>query len=896
LQCCKVVANIWQNFVDATLLHYIYMMATMRMTKSVKSILDAFETSKDALSVVTLIKRFESEMNKTTVYRILERLENSGELHSFTGNDGLKWFARSQKFLDLKITEYHPHFQCRDCGKSECINVEISIPYLPVLDEHGERLTGANISLDPGNLLTTSNENGRFSFRGLKAGKYELRVSFIGYSSDTSGVILKENEMLDLKIILDHDHELLETVVVSDEHAKQEETLQTEHIHEDFFHKNLQGSFAKSMEKLPGISAINVGVGIAKPVIRGLSSNRIIVNHQGIKQESQQWGSDHGLEIDQFDVERVEIIKGPGSLQYGSDGLGGVINIMPEKLLPINSFKGSLLGVYKNNNEHGGGSAKFGMNINNWFLTARYSQQDFADYRVPANTFLYNGFELPILNNRLKNTAGDERNINISAGVKKDWGITRLLYSHYSLEAGLFSGAVGIPRSYALTDDGNLRDKDDPRQEVDHYRLSLNQLFFFGGNHLAFDIGFQRNVRREYSIPEFHSIPLSQLEDPNDKLAIELMLETFSIASHYEHRINSSWKNIIGLNTQWQKNQRGGFEYLLPDFRTFRGGIFSISEKELNHNWLINGGLRLDIGNNKTDFFQQYVWDSNENIIDSLSSPSTDDMFFNWSASIGTNISLRENKWVLKANFGKSFRIPYPAETVSNGIHHGTFRHEVGTPDLQSESGYQLDLGAYWTFKNFKGSLALYFNYFDNYIYLGPTFPARFSPLPEAGQIFRYRQDDAIYTGFEFQWDWKLSKPLELEQAIDFVQSFNPKTNLALPFTPQPAIRTDFRYLPFKIKWLEEAYIEISHQYHFAAMGRWRIDRSENETPAYQLFGIGMGSRILLGNQALKISCQVQNLFNTEYLAHLSRYRIINVPEQGRNMVVTIKIPFGGKF
>ena len=595
-------------------------------------------------------------------------------------------------------------------------------------------------------------------------------------------------------------------------------------------------------------------------------------------------------------MERVEIIKGPGSLQYGSDGLGGVINIMPGKLLPRNSFDGSLLGVHKTNNDHWGGSARLAVNVDDWFVSARYSRQDFADYRVPGRLFIYNGFELPIVNERLKNTAGDESNYSISAGVSRSWGITRLLFSHYSLDAGLFSGAVGIPRSYALTDDGNDRDLDVPRQAVDHYRASLNQTFFFGEDHLTFDIGFQQNLRREFSVPEFHSIPLSQLEDPNDELALELELRTFSIATHYEHRFRSNWKNIYGGNVQWQHNQRGGFEYLLPDFRTFRGGLFTITERELQENWLVNGGLRLDIGYNNTEFFRQFVWDSNENITDSLLSPATDDLFFNWSASIGSNLTLQDGKWVLKANLGKSFRVPYPAETVSNGIHHGTFRHEVGTPDLKSEQGYQLDVSADWNFEKFTGSLALYFNFFDNYIYLGPTFPAQFSPLPEAGQIFRYRQDDAIYTGFELQWTWKFLPRLTLEQAVDFVQSFNPKTRLALPFTPQPAVRTDLRFALAERDWLEDFYLELGHQYHFAAQGRLRVDRSELSTPAYQLWGLGLGSNLHFGGQKVQFSCQVQNVFNTAYLAHLSRYRLINVPEQGRNVVLTVKVPFGGSF
>lgn len=764
-----------------------------------------------------------------------------------------------------------------------------------IVDEHDHPLPGATILLLPDSLLTTSDNKGRFSFSGLTDGSYETRTSYIGYKEDIASFVIEGGKVERMRIVLNPSDEILETLLITEEHAKLEATLQTDHIHEDFLQKNLEGTFAQSIEKLPGISAINVGVGIAKPVIRGLSANRIIVNHQGIKQESQQWGSDHGLEIDQFDVERVEIIKGPGSLQYGSDGLGGVINIMPDKLLPMNSFKGSVIGIHKTNNDHWGGSANLGLNLNNWFVTTRYSEQSFADYQVPANTFVYNGFELPITNNRLKNTAGNESNISITAGVSKDWGITRLLYSHYSLDAGLFSGAVGVPRSYALTHDGNYRDIDVPQQKVDHYRASLNQTFFFGKNHLAFDIGFQRNLRREFSEPEFHSIPLSQLEDPNEKLAIQLELETFSIASHYEFYHRPDWKYIIGGNAQWQNNVRGGFEYLLPDFRTFRGGIYTITEKEINEDLLVSGGVRLDIGNNDTDFYRQYIWDSNENITDSLISMPTDDLFFNWSASIGSNWTLADGQWILKANFGKSFRVPYPAETVTNGIHHGTFRHEVGTPDLDSEHGYQLDLGAYWDFGGFKGSLSTYFNYFDNFIYLGPTFPARFSQLPEAGQIFQYRQDDAIYTGFELQYDWDFVENFELHQAIDFVQSYNPKTNLALPFTPQPSIKTDLSWSPFSNEWLEDMYIELGHQYHFAASGSLRIDRSEQPTPAFHLLDVGLGANLHIGGQEIVVKCQVQNLLNERYLAHLSRYRIINVPEQGRNVVVTVKVPFEGK-
>ena len=764
-----------------------------------------------------------------------------------------------------------------------------------VYSREGEALSGATLLLLPDSIGQVAMLDGAFSFSGLKPGDYTLIASYLGYEAGEVALQFGGQPLEPVEFRLEPKRELLETIVVTDEHAKQENSLSSEHISDRFIQEYNQGTFAKTIEKLPGISAINVGVGIAKPVIRGLSSNRIIVNQQGIKQESHQWGADHGLEVDAYDVEQVEIIKGPASLQYGSDGLGGVINIMPGRVVPIGTFRGSIQGVYKSNNDHWGGSANLGFNLNGLFMSARYSRQEFADYRVPANQFVYNSFTLPIIDNNLKNTAGKEENVRASIGLQRDWGITRLIFGHYSLDAGLFSGAVGIPRSYALTDDGNRRDLDVPRQSIDHYRLSFHQTLLFDAGHLDLNIGYQRNWRREFSFPEFHSIPSSQI-DPDNTLALEFTLQTWSANVHYEHQATESRKLIVGGNVQQQDNRRGGFEFLLPDFRTFRGGLFTLSEWQMPSGWNLNAGIRVDYATNDTEFFRQWVWDSNENITDSLIAPITGQSFYNWSASAGANWPLQEGRWVLKANLGKSFRVPYPAETVSNGIHHGTFRHEVGTPDLDSEHGYQLDLSADWDFGRFSGNFSGYFNYFENYIYLGPTFPARFSPLPEAGQIFQYRQDDAIYTGFELQWEWEITDFLQLQQVADFVQSYNIRTSLALPFTPQPALKQHLRYTHKGNKgWLEECFAELGYEYYFAAEGRYRVDRSERPTPAYQLWGIGAGLKARLGGQPLQLNIQVQNLFDTAYFNHLSRYRLINVPEQGRNIVLTVKVPFSGR-
>ena len=345
-----------------------------------------------------------------------------------------------------------------------------------VLDASGEPLPAVTLILLPDSLGCLSGEEGQFDFAWLAAGEYRLALRRVGYESDTLELVLNPGETRRLSLQLVDNQRSLAAVRIFDEHAKQEDLLATEHLDETDLTRNVRGNFSASLSRLPGLDAINTGVGIAKPVIRGLSFNRVIVNDQGIKQEGQQWGADHGLEIDAFSVSRVEVVKGPASLQYGSDGLGGVINLMPAPVPPKDRVSGSVTALGKSNNAHLGASARLAINRNDWWVSARYTRQDFGDYRVPADTFVYQGFVLPLFDGYLKNTAGNEDNLKLQVGLRRDWGITRLTYSHYRLESGLFSGAIGVPRSYALQPDGNHRNVDLPGQEVDHQKLIFNQV------------------------------------------------------------------------------------------------------------------------------------------------------------------------------------------------------------------------------------------------------------------------------------------------------------------------------------------------------------------------------------------------------------------------------------
>ncbi len=757
-----------------------------------------------------------------------------------------------------------------------------------VTDAAGQPLSAATIWLLPDSLAYLSGDEGQFEFNDLDSGSYQIAISRAGYERETLTVELGWGEQVELLARMLTNERQLATVRIVDEHAKQEELLSTEHLDENDLARNVQGNFAQSLSRLPGLDAINTGVGIAKPVIRGLSFNRVIVNDQGIKQQGQQWGADHGLEVDAFSVSLVEVVKGPASLQYGSDGLGGVINLMPRPVPTRNSVSGQVLALGKTNNQHVGGSAQVRINRDDFWVSLRYTRQDFGDYRVPADTFVFQTFVLPLFDGYLKNSAGEEENREVQVGLRRDWGVTRLTYSHYRLESGLFSGAIGVPRSYALQPDGTRRDVDLPSQAVDHYKVLFNQTLLLNRGHLNINLGYQHNRRFEFGFPEFHNQPEV---DISNTLALGLNLRTLSGNLHYEHDLGTRWKNIYGVSLEQQRNVRSGWEFLLPDFQTWRGGSFLISKfTPSNPRWRLSGGLRLDLGTNQSDFFQRYVWDSNSRIIDSLSVPMTDDVFVNWSGSLGGRYALLLESLWLKVHLGKSFRVPYPTETVSNGVHHGTFRHEQGNPELQSEQGYQLDLGLDWVNPRWEAHLATYFNFFDNFIYLGPS--GRLSTLPEAGQIFRYQQNDAIYTGLELDWRWHLSEHLDFYQAAEYVWNINLDTELSLPFTPQPSLLSEVSYTwqPSSSRF-GEVYATLGHHYVWAN-GPNRVDRNERPTPAYQLFDASIGTILEWDRFRMEISIQGQNLLNTTYFNHLSRYRLINIPEQGRNIVLLVKVPF----
>ncbi|PIB37488.1 hypothetical protein BFP72_08980 [Reichenbachiella sp. 5M10] len=736
--------------------------------------------------------------------------------------------------------------------------------------------------------------DGEFRFENVREASYHLHVSYVGYRAVT---VLVDSDDLSTYLIVPLSQtslELSEIVVESNyyKNGPKEQTLSMEMLDSEYLMKNQRGSFVNSLEDLPGVSAISTGVGIAKPVIRGMGFNRVIVNDKGVKQEGQQWGGDHGLEIDMFDPGRVEVIKGPGSLMYGSDGLGGVINIFPPAIPQQQGLSGGFQMLYKTNNQLVGTSTHIQGRKKDWVYRVRLSTQDFGDYRVPADEFNYNGTIYNIYDEHLKNTAGKERDVSLMLGVKKYWGYSTLTLSNFHQEVGLFAGAVGIPSAVLLLPDGDNRNLDKPKQQTNHFKIISNTNLLLGKNWLELDIGYQYNLRKEISNPHTGQVVIGDSD-----LALRLDLQTFTLNGRYFLHKSKKRSSILGVQGQYQVNRKGGFEHLIPDFHSSAIGVFHYEEYTVQDRWTMTGGVRLDYANRNIDAYEQPIYDQNQDVVRYYErNPDVSKWFLNYSAALGVSY-YPTSSFNTKLNLGTSYKVPTATEMSINGIHHGTFRHELGDAELITERGFQADVSLSYQQTNLSLVVTPYASFFKDYIYLAPSalFSNNLDPdaFYESTQVYQYQQNDVFYAGTEVSVEYHPIQALHWKVALEYIYNYNLDTYLPLPLTPPPSLFSDLEY-EFALRGACVKTLE------FGFNGKWvldqnRVDRNERATEGYFVLGANVNTQIAWGTTQLRVFFSVNNLLDQEYFNHLSRYRLLNLPEQGRNFSVSVHVPFGKK-
>jgi iron complex outermembrane receptor protein len=770
-----------------------------------------------------------------------------------------------------------------------------------ITDNQLQPLGGVVVLLAPTNKQVVTNGTGAFIFSNLSKGTYQLQASLAGYKDISLKVEIKTT-LTNVPLVLHVLQHQLKEVTVHDKHIEQrkrEESLNVETVTAAFIQRNLGGSLMKTLERLPGIKTIGIGSGQSKPLIRGLGFNRVVVVDKGVKHEGQQWGADHGLEIDQFAAGEVELIKGAASFVYGSDAIGGAIDIKPLPIPAPHTRGGSVNLIGKTNNNLYGTSVNLYQRKQHWFFDARATYQDYGDYRVPADKVFVYDYAVNLHANQLRNTAGNETGLHLNSGYVNDHFRTVFYLSNVHSRSGFFANAHGLePRRVdEELHDRSSRDILMPSQKVNHLKLVNHTEYQSGLHRLEMELGYQHNFRQEFSQYVNHGymppVYPAELKIPSD-LEREFDKKVYS-ANLRDNLILGKHELKIGANLEQQHNGIYGWSFLVPAFKQISVGAFAYDKFRLNDEVLLHGAIRYDYG--QLQMFEYQDWFNSTTTTDGVNLPEklirAKDLSrtFNslvWSAGLNYN---PEGGFSGKVNLGKSFRMPIAKELGANGVNYHYFSYERGNTGLSPEQSYQVDLSLAWTDDRWSLQLSPFYNYFPNYIYLNPT--AEHDYFYGAGnQVFQYAQSRVMRYGGELQLKYQVTKSLSTEILAEYLyakQLSGDKKGYTLPFSPPVSALFNLTWSPNLGNALQNTYLSID--YRLTALQN-NIVPPEKKTPGYGVVNLQAGSQVKLYGHPISISLQGQNLFDTKYLNHTSFYRLIELPEMGRNLILSLKVPF----
>lgn len=660
-------------------------------------------------------------------------------------------------------------------------------------------------------------------------------------------------------------------------------------ISKEYIETYFSGSLMQSLEKIAGVQAMTIGSGQSKPAIRGFGFNRMVIVEDGVKHEGQQWGEDHGLEIDQFSIDDVEIIKGPGSLFYGPDAIGGVISLHHNRL-PSKKLEGDIKLYGRSNNQSAGMAGRFAGRFNRWYCRIDVNYTDYADYKVPTDSIQYYSYWIRLKEGRLRNTAGREQNVAATAGWLGKKFNNQLRISNIRSQNGFFADARGLEvRLSDINYDRSDRDIDLPRHSVDHFKVINHSVWRTGRLAWEGNLAYQKNSREELTEPVSHGY----MPKPTDSLERKFDKETFTVNTAMKMPILNRATLQIGFSAEQQKNRRGGWGFVIPDFRNTHHGAFFYGRYYLSGNTILSAGIRGDRVSVAIDRYRDWYPTPDDEGNPVFRERATDLRKAFKSITWSAGLNHQSKKWDLKTHIGKSFRAPTPKELGSDGINYHLFRYEQGNRTLDAEESYQADVSVAWRGNALTILWEPFLNYFPNYIYLNPT-----AEYYEGLQKYYYAQAVVIRHGFEAGLQWKLNRHLSLDLQSEYLyakQLSGSKKGYTLPFSPPWSANAGFTFRPDN-EWSGKNG-EITLEYRVTGAQK-RIVPPEEKTDGYRLVNLSAGrswdltSSGKANGNSLRLHLKVENLLDKRYYNHTGFYRLIDVPEPGRNFSLLLNYSF----
>lgn len=750
---------------------------------------------------------------------------------------------------------------------------------------------------------------GMYAIKNLSDGTYLIDIRQSGYAVQTKEVTVKGLTVVDL-VLVPSNRELQEVVVTGVSSATEQQTnpIPISIMSQKELLQNSSTNIIDAIARMPSVSQITEGPAISKPVIRGLGYNRVVVMNDGVRQEGQQWGDEFGIEVDEYSVNKVEILKGPASLSYGSDAMAGVLNMIDAPTLPQGQIKGNIITNYQSNNGLMAGSANLAGNLKGISWDVRYTNKNAHAYKNKYDGYVWN-------------SGYGENDVKGTVGINRKWGYSRVTLSSFDLSLGIVEGArdsatgkfekhiLGSNNSdslaivpsnqYTQYNYGNI-----VHQHVRHHKAVWDNNIALRGGRLKLILGWQQNFRQEANDITKENI-----------YNLYFFLNTLNYNLQYVLPEKNHLEVSFGVNGMKQFSENRGLVFLVPAYNLFDIGAFSIAKKSFNK-LSISGGIRyqsrslhgnalyLDSAGNK-------VSGNQVGAVNRFSSYNSN--FTGLSASVGLTYDFTKHFYG-KANLSRGFRAPNIAESGSNGIHDGTPFYEIGDPTLKPEISTQLDATIGLTTENFTAEINVFDNNINNYV-----FPIKLESIKGgdsirtdvrtgmSGPTFKYVAGNAVLYGGEAVLNIhpKTLKWIRLENSFSMVNSMQknqPDSTKYLPYTPPYKLLSQVVLSLKKTnKTFKNLYVKAGVNHYFQQDKIYYKFRNETVTPQYTLINLGFGTDICSKSHALcSIYVCASNITDIAYQSNMSRLKYtdtnnvtgrVGVYNMGRNISFKLIIP-----
>jgi len=747
-----------------------------------------------------------------------------------------------------------------------------------------------------------ADSSGKFQLQTALPGKYRIRISYTGLLDLVKEITIPGTGYFHMEEAETQLEQVVVTAVAGATKVKRTPVSIAIVSQKEMNRSTGTNVIDALLKAVPGISAITTGPNISKPFIRGLGYNRVLTLYDGVRQEGQQWGDEHGIEIDQYGVARAEIVKGPASLMYGSDAIAGVLNLIPDiPAGPEGKLSGDALTEYQSNNGLIGASAAIHYRKNGFLWSARSSAKSAANYQNKIEGRVYNtGF----------------KEINLSALI--GWEKTN---SKNYIRLNLYDNLQEIPDGSrdSLTRKFTYQTKeaemDDIRnrplvpsdrlwtyrtsplyQHIQHYRIYHKGSYTIGNGELAVLTGLQQNVRREFNHPTAPKQP-----------GLNVVLNTLNYEVKYSFPEWLGMNFTYGINGMYQQNKnRDATDFPIPDYQLFDIGTYLLAKKEFKK-IVITGGLRSDnrsISWNNfytrketvSGFVKQVNAQDTAGAI--LAFPAYKKHFSGLSGSLGLvyNIS---NTITLKANIARGYRSPSIPEIGSDGLDPGARIYYIGNRDFRPEFNLQTDLGLFMSYPDADINVEIFNNNISNYIFFQKLFDANGQPLEivPGNFTYQYKQGSARIYGAEATWVLhpKAWTWFNFQQSLSAITGINTdQTALKLlgenaKYLPLiPPFRTASRLrlaLPQKSVNLNDCFLQAELETYATQNRFYAVDNTETQTKGYKLVNLGAG--VSITNKKDKTVCRLMvnanNLFDVSYQSHQNRLKYFEYYQQSPN-------------